>query len=256
MTDPPTPNATAPRLALSGVGLRDSGGIEELLTDISFSLSAGEFAGIVGASGAGKTSLLRLLNGLSTPTAGEIRLDGRDLQTLAPLTLRRQVVLVLQEPKLLDMTVQAALAYPLQLQKLPAAEIQTRLATWRDRLKIPDAWLERGELQLSVGQRQLVAIARALAMQPRVLLLDEPTSALDVGTADRVLNVLRKSAQREEVTVLMVNHQLELVAQGCDRVLLLADGKLRDDRPTSQIDWSAWRAELVATARSESGDWD
>jgi len=250
LTEPMNP---VPRLELAGASLTDEFGVETILQDISCTIAAGEFVAIAGASGAGKTSLLRLLNGLISPTAGRIFLDGRELPALPILELRRQVVLVLQEPKLLEMTVAEALAYPLQLQKLPAAVVQARLATWRDRLGIPDAWLDRREAQLSLGQRQVVAIARALVMEPRVLLLDEPTSALDVGTAERVLSVLA-ACRREGLTVLMVNHQLEWAAKFSDRALLLADGRLQADLPAHQVDWEAWRSNLRAAAQAAQDD--
>ncbi|NJO20001.1 MAG: ATP-binding cassette domain-containing protein [Spirulinaceae cyanobacterium RM2_2_10] len=255
MTQTPDRDRLTPLLKLNHVSLSDALGLETILHNISFTVTAGEFVAVVGASGAGKTSLLRLLNALSSPTTGEIEFAGCKLERLPVLTLRQQVVLVPQEPKLLGMTVANALAYPLRLQKLPKAECQTRLACWCDRLGIPDLWLERGELELSVGQRQLVAIARALVMQPRLLLLDEPTSALDVGTAERMLNALTQSVRTEGLTVLMVNHQLELAAVG-DRALFLADGKLRHDQPQAQIDWQAWRAELLTTAQTETDAWE
>ncbi len=246
-----------PLLALHHVGLTDALGLETILQDLSFTLSGGSFAAVVGASGAGKTSLLRLLNGLSTPTTGRITLAGRDLTTIPSLELRRRVVLVLQEPKLLQPTVAAALAYPLELQQLPAATIQARLERWRDRLSIPALWLDRREVELSVGQRQQVAIARALAMEPQLLLLDEPTSALDVGTAERVLGVLAATVRHDGLTILMVNHQLELVATFSDRALRLTAGRLEADQPTAAIDWPAWRADLVATgtAAIAAEDW-
>lgn len=210
---------------------------------------------IVGASGAGKTSLLRLLNRLSEPTSGAIFLNNQALSQLPTVQLRQQVVLVLQESKLLGMTVQQALEYPLALRQLSKQIIQERVKKWSDRLHIPSEWLHRTELQLSVGQRQVVAIARALVTEPEVLLLDEPTAALDVGRSDLILNVLRDLAQVNNTTVFMANHQLELAEQFCDRVLCLEQGRLLHDLPAEQVNWQALRQTLVKAEEQQSEEW-
>ena len=188
-------------LYLEQVSLAASIGSAFLLRNISFEVNRGEKVVIIGASGAGKTSLLRLLNRLSSPTQGKIYLETISLTQLPVIQLRQQVMLVPQEPKLLGMTVKEALVYPLKLQALPTAEIARRLDTWLDRLRIPQEWLERSELQLSLGQRQLIAIARALIMQPKILLLDEPTSALDLGTAERLFAVLDRLVKEYNLTI-------------------------------------------------------
>lgn len=233
-----------------------------LLQDISFSVEAGEFVAIVGPSGAGKTSLLRLLNRLSDPTAGQIHLDGRDIRQMPILHLRRQVSLVLQESKLLGMTVADALAYPLQLRGVNRATIQQHLSVWQERLRLPSDWLDRTELNLSVGQRQQVAIARALITLPpdpqplnTVLLLDEPTAALDAGRADFLLSCLRDLATEQQLTILMVNHQLDLVEHFCSRVLYLQSGQLHQDSPAHQTDWPALRDRLIAAERQQAEEW-
>ncbi len=151
-----------PQLQLAQVSLAAAEGRVSLLQNISFQVAAGEFVAIVGPSGAGKTSLLRLLNRLSEPTSGTLYWGDRTLAEVSPVQLRQQVMLVMQEPKLLEMTVRAALAYPLRLQGLDKAAIQTRVTPWLERLQIPKDWLPRTALQLSLGQRQRVAVARAL----------------------------------------------------------------------------------------------
>ncbi|HAA30080.1 MAG TPA: cobalt ABC transporter [Cyanobacteria bacterium UBA8553] len=226
-----------------------------ILTNISFEVFQGDRIGIIGPSGAGKTSLLRLLNRLSDPTSGAIYLENLDYQKIPVLQLRRQVMLVPQEPKLLGMKVKEALAYPLTLQQLPQQQIQERLDAYRERLHIPADWLERTELQLSVGQRQLVAIARALVIQPQILLLDEPTSALDAGLASHVLRVLIELARQDKMTILMINHQLDMAQLFCTRVLYLQDGQLLQDTPASQIDWQQLRENLVQAEAQSSQDW-
>jgi D-methionine transport system ATP-binding protein len=251
--------ATSPQLRLKQVSLVSAmrGGIPStpILTDVSFEVFRGDGLGIIGPSGAGKTSLLRLLNRLSEPTSGSIYLDNQDYREIPVLHLRRQVMLVPQEPKLLGMTVQQALTYPLSLQQLPQRQIQERLDACREQLHIPADWLARTELQLSVGQRQLVAIARALVMQPKILLLDEPTSALDAGIASHVLGVLADLAVQHKMAILMVNHQLDMAQLFCTRVLYLQGGQLLQDASVDQIDWKQLRERLVHAEAQASQDW-
>jgi D-methionine transport system ATP-binding protein len=222
-----------------------------LLDDISFNVNKGDIVGIVGASGAGKTTLLRLLNRLINPTKGDIYFQGQNISTIAPIPLRQQIVLVLQESKLLGMTVQQALSYPLTLQKLPPTEIKTRLSTWIERLKIPSDWLELTELQLSVGQRQWVALARALIMQPTVLLLDEPTSALDVGKSEYLLQIFTKLSEENNTTILMVNHQLELVRKFAKKVIYLHQGQLKKEQFVRDMDWKNLKNDLILNQKEQ-----
>lgn len=243
------------QLRLEGVSVRTPLGGSYLLENVTFAVAAGEQVAVVGPSGAGKTTLLRLLNRLSTPTSGSIYWEGREYGQIPAIELRRQVVLVLQESKLLGMTVAEAIAYPLRLRGLKSLEIEQRLHDVMEQLHLPKEWRERTELQLSAGQRQLVAIARALAIQPQILLLDEPTSALDAGRASQVLQVLAKQAFPQG-TVLMVNHQLELAEQFCGRVLHLQGGRLVEDARSSQIDWGELRSSLIQAQVQQAEEWD
>jgi D-methionine transport system ATP-binding protein len=213
-------------LKLSGVGLTDENGFETILENISFVVNPGDRVGIMGPSGAGKTSLLRLLNRLAEPSQGEIFFEGQAFSGIPVLNLRRQIVLVPQEPKLLGMTVQNALAYPLELQQIKKSEIQSRIDHYCQKLGIPNEWLERNELQLSVGQRQLVTIARGLIIQPKILLLDEPTSALDADKSEHLINVLIELSETQGLTIIMVNHQQRLIDQFTTQVLSLSQGQL------------------------------
>lgn len=241
-------------LELKHVSLAASMGSRYLLQDISFSLSKGDRIAILGASGAGKTSLLRLLNRLQEPTHGSIYLNNRPINQIPAIQLRQQVVLVLQESKLLGMKVWEALAYPLVLQKLPKSEIQQRIETWRTKLHIRENWLERNELQLSLGQRQLVAIARALVMQPKILLLDEPTSALDAGSANNLIEALIELADTAQTAIVMVNHQLELAQKFARRVLYLQQGQLLEDIKSDRVDWTQLRENLLQLEAQKASD--
>ncbi|MGK7957489.1 MAG: ATP-binding cassette domain-containing protein [Crocosphaera sp.] len=218
--------ATDALLQLSNVGLSDPLGRDLLLENISFTVNQGDRLAIVGPSGSGKTTLLRLINRLQDPHKGSIFFQSQPLKQFRVTNLRQQIVLVPQEPKLLGMTVEESLIYPLKLQKLSAREIKQRLEYWRSQLSIPDDWLERNELQLSLGQRQLISIVRGLMMQPQLLLLDEPTSALDHQKAIQLIELLKTITKDAKMTILMVNHQLELVEQFTTQVLKLNHGKL------------------------------
>lgn len=232
-------------LELKQVSLAAAIGSRYFLQDISFRGSYGDRIAIIGASGAGKTSLLRLINRLQEPTTGTIDFAGKAIAQFSVTQLRQQIVLVPQEPKLLGMTVKEAIAFPLVLQQLPKSEIQQRLNTWLTKLHIPEDWLDRNELQLSLGQRQLVTIARALVMQPKILLLDEPTSALDAGSADHLITVLIDLAAKTEVAILMVNHQLEIAQKFANRVLYLQQGQLVEDKISDRVDWLYLKESLI-----------
>ena len=222
-----------------------------LLKDISFAVEKGDRVAIVGASGAGKTSLLRLLNKLSSPTSGCIYLDNQEYCTIPVIQLRKQVTMVLQESKLLGMSVVEAIAYPLKLRGLKQREIEQRCEYWIQQLNIPESWLSRSELQLSMGQKQLVAIARAAVIQPKILLLDEPTSALDLGIANRVIQALATLAE-SEVTIIMVTHQIDLAQQFCTKLLHLEQGELIEDSPSSKVDWVKLRHCIIQTQAQET----
>lgn len=246
----------SPILQLERVDLAASIGTDYLLQDISLTVNRGEKIAIVGASGSGKTSLLRLLNRLISPTKGEMFYGETLYKQCDLLTLRKQIMLVPQEPKLLGMTGKEALIYALKLQQLPSAKIQDCLIKWCDALQIPQSWLERNELQLSLGQRQLITIARALMLEPPVLLLDEPTSALDRGKSDRLLAVLDRLNQNEQTTILMVNHQLELGQQFCDRIFYLSSGKLLLDAVATTDNWQRIEQQLIKENQTFEREWE
>ena len=226
-----------------------------LLTNISVAIAQGSKTALIGATGSGKTTFLRLLNRLADPSAGTISLYGQNIQDIPVQTLRRRVLLVPQEPSLLGMTVTEAISYPLHLQNLPSSEIDLRLQKWLEKLQIDRKLLNRSELELSLGQRQWVAIARALVMEPEMLLLDEPTSALDRGLSHLLLETLTELTQLPQpVTVMMINHQLDLVQPWCDRLICLHKGQLVQDAEASLINWQDIDDLLRRDSRPEQSD--
>ena len=245
-------------LRLEQVSLKSPGGnpssSQYLLQDISFELFEFDCLGIVGAAGAGKTSLLRLLNRLNEPSGGKIFYQNRAIEQMPAVELRQQIMLVPQESRLLGMTVRQALAYPLLLRGLDQATIQQRLQDSLAQLQIPTDWLERTETQLSVGQRQLVSIARAVIAQPRVLLLDEPTSALDAGRAEQLLRMLKTLAGSS--AIVMVNHQLDILQQFCSRLLNLQQGRLIQDLPADQVNWTEIKQSLLVQDAAGAEEWE
>lgn len=226
-----------------------------LLKDISLEVQQGDRLAIIGASAAGKTTFLRLLNSLISPTSGSLQFKGQNYGQIPPITLRRQIVLVSQEVSLLDMTVQEALAYPLVLQKLSPAKIQETLDYWIEKFYIPSAWLERTEQQLSLGQRQWVSICRALVLQPLVLLLDEPTSALDQGRAETLVRLLIDLNQQRQTTILMVNHQLEIAQQFATSLIYLQQGELVTHQQFAATNWEAISLNLQTHQQQLEEEW-
>lgn len=242
-------------LRLEQVSLKAPVASHYLLENISFAVFQGDFLGITGASGAGKTTLLRVLNRLSEVSQGQIFFEEQDIRQLPVIQLRQQISLVPQESKLLGMTVREALAYPLVLRGIGRKAIDQRLQTGIELMHIPTEWLERTEVQLSVGQRQLVALARSVILQPKILLLDEPTSALDAGRGEYVLSVLQELTETTSITILMVNHQLEFVQQFCNRLLYLHQGQLIQDLPAAQVDWLDVKQTLIDAEAEAAAEW-
>lgn len=185
-------------IAVRGVGIRQGG---FALTDITFSVPTGSYAVLTGPTGCGKTTLLECLAGLRTPTAGTITLAGRDVTALPPAA--RNVGYVPQDAAVFThLTVRENLAFALSVRKRPRAEVDGRVKELAGQLGLTGL-LNRRAVGLSGGEAQRVALGRALAFRPPVLLLDEPLNALDQATAERLMAVL---GALRETTVLHVTH--------------------------------------------------
>lgn len=206
-------------------------GAKIIVNEVSFDVHAGELLAMVGPSGAGKTSLLRLLNRLDEPTSGTVLLEERDYRELSIRELRRQVGMVMQRPFVFRGTVAENLRFgPRQLGKdLPDSEIEHLLAA------VGLSGFSGEEVtHLSGGEAQRVCFARALANQPAVLLLDEPTSALDEAAKFDVEAVIRKIAE-QGVTLVLVTHDLAQARRLATRVARLEAGKLIRIGPVSEV---------------------
>jgi putative ABC transport system ATP-binding protein len=194
-----------------------------ILSDISFDAIGGELLGIVGASGSGKSSLLRLLNRLDEPTNGTVFLDGEDYRQLPPRQLRRRVGMVTQRPYLFPGDVRSNLRFgPAQRgETVPDDDIAELLG----RVGLP-GFASQDVAVLSGGEQQRVSLARTLANQPQVLLLDEPTSALDEDSKRGIEKLIVSLVRDHGLTCVMVTHDRDQGRRMCQRVILLEAGRL------------------------------
>ena len=194
-----------------------------VVTDISLDVYHGEMLGIVGPSGSGKSSLLRLLNRLDEPTSGTVFFDGQDYRQFSPRELRRRVGMVTQRPFLFPGNVAGNIRFgPLQRGEVVADEDIARLL---ERVGLP-GFAGREVANLSGGEQQRVSLARALANHPEILLLDEPTSALDEQAKTGVEQLICSLVKDTSLTCVMVTHDRDQARRMCDRVALLEAGRL------------------------------
>ncbi|MFE5407685.1 methionine ABC transporter ATP-binding protein [Microbacterium sp. NPDC056569] len=197
--------------------------------DVSLDVAAGEVCGIIGYSGAGKSTVLRLVNALETPTAGTVEIDGRDITHLRERELRElrgDIGMIFQQFNLFDSrTVAKNVAYPLEVARRPRAEIAARVDELLRFVGLADKAKSYPE-QLSGGQKQRVGIARALATNPRILLADEATSALDPDTTQEVLALLKRINEELGVTILVITHEMDVIRTLADRVVVMENGRI------------------------------
>ncbi|MEU3601841.1 ABC transporter ATP-binding protein [Streptomyces sp. NPDC006798] len=231
-----------PVLAADRVSYAYRGGGASVLTDVSLAVAPGESLAVVGESGTGKTTLLRLLLGLARPTAGTVRYEGEELRPRdRALTrhFRRGVQCVFQDPYAsLDprRRVGDSVAEPLRSLGLATRrEAAPRVAAALTAVGLPPDAADRYPHEFSGGQRQRVAIARATVCDPRVLLADEPVSALDVTTRVKVVELLRELRDDRRLALVMVSHDLSVVASLCDRTAVLSGGRVVEQGPTEQV---------------------
>ncbi len=197
--------------------------------DVSLEIAAGEICGIIGYSGAGKSTVLRLVNALETPTSGTVEVDGVDITRLGERDLRRlrsDIGMIFQQFNLFDSrTVAGNVAYPLEVAGRPRAEIRVRVAELLEFVGLSGKAGNYPE-QLSGGQKQRVGIARALATSPRILLADEATSALDPDTTQEVLALLKRVNAELDVTILVITHEMDVIRTLADRVVVMEHGRV------------------------------
>ncbi|MES1980016.1 MAG: methionine ABC transporter ATP-binding protein [Pseudomonadota bacterium] len=210
----------------------------EALKGVDLHIRPGEVFGIIGRSGAGKSSLVRVINLLNRPTAGQVIVGGRDLTTLdgdALRVARRDIGIIFQHFNLLSSrTVYDNVALPLEIAGLSAGETKTRITPLLDLVGL-SALKDRYPAQISGGQKQRVGIARALANRPQVLLSDEATSALDPETTRSILALLRQINKEFGLTVVLITHQMQVIKQVADRVAVIDAGRIVESGPVMDV---------------------
>ncbi|MCI6227423.1 MAG: energy-coupling factor transporter ATPase [Clostridiales bacterium] len=209
------------------------------LDNISFSVERGEFIGIIGHTGSGKSTLMQQLNGLLKPTSGQVLLDGEDIWSDKKLTrqARFRVGLVFQYPEyqLFEETVYRDIAFGPKNMGLNEQEIDRRVREAAGFVGLTPEQLEVSPFDLSGGQKRRVAIAGVIAMEPEVLILDEPTAGLDpVGRAE-ILGNIETYRQARNATIMMVSHSMEDVARLTDRLLVMNGSKLAMDAAPAEV---------------------
>ncbi|WP_270411128.1 ABC transporter ATP-binding protein [Microbacterium maritypicum] len=227
-------------LELRGAGF--AYGSRRVLDDVSLRIDEGDSWGLVGESGAGKSTILRLMLGLTAPRDGQVLFEGAPLALRDRAQMRRfraSVQPVFQDPySSLDprQRIDRIVGEPLRSLGLASgADAQRRIAEALDSVGLPADTARRYPHEFSGGQRQRIAIARAVVSRPRVLLADEPVSALDVTTRVQVLELLDRLRRENGLALVMVSHDLTAIASACDRTLVLKNGRVVEQGATSAV---------------------
>ena len=198
------------------------------LHDVNLKAYRGEFIGLIGHTGSGKSTLIQHLNGLLRPTSGRVLFDGEDLWRDAKFTrqIRFRVGLVFQYPEyqLFEESVYRDIAFGPKNMGLSEDEIRARVLRAAGFVGIPETQLEKSPFDLSGGQKRRAAIAGVIAMEPDVLILDEPTAGLDPAGRESILQNIRDYQSAQNATVIMVSHSMEEIASNVDRLIVMNDG--------------------------------
>ncbi len=210
----------------------------DALRDVNLTINDGDIYGIIGMSGAGKSTLVRCINMLERPTVGQVIIDGTDMGALSEKELRRMrrdITMIFQGFNLLmQRTCLANVCFPLELSGMKHADAKRRAMELLDTVGLPDK-ANAYPAQLSGGQQQRIAIARALATQPKVLLCDEATSALDPNTTHAILELIRQINRELGITVIIITHQMSVVESVCNRVAILDRGVVVEEGSVADI---------------------
>ncbi len=215
-----------------------SDGEVEALRDINLTIRDGDIYGIIGMSGAGKSTLVRCINMLERPTAGQVIIDGEDIGALPPAKLRerrRDITMIFQQFNLLmQKNCLKNICFPMELAGVKKADAEKRARELLALCGLPDK--EKAyPAQLSGGQQQRIAIARALATNPRVLLCDEATSALDPNTTHAILRLIRDIHRSLGITVVVITHQMSVIEEICNRVAILDGGVVAEEGDVGEV---------------------
>ena len=210
----------------------------DALKNVSLTINDGDIYGVIGMSGAGKSTLVRCINMLERPTEGQILIDGVDMGSLSSKQLRdarRNITMIFQGFNLLmQRNCLKNICFPLELEGMKKEDAKKRALELLEIVGLPDK-AKAYPAQLSGGQQQRIAIARALATNPKVLLCDEATSALDPNTTHSILNLIRDINKKLGITVIIITHQLSVVEETCNRVAILDNGTVVEQGEVSTV---------------------
>ena len=216
---------------------------------LNFSVERGEFMGIIGHTGSGKSTLIQHLNGLLKPTEGSVYFDGQDIWKDKAFThsIRFRVGLVFQYPEyqLFEETVYKDIAFGPKNMKLDSREIDRRVREAAAFVGVPESQLEKSPFDLSGGQKRRVAIAGVIAMEPDVLILHEPTAGLAPEGRESILSNIRDYQKAKNATIIMVSHAMEDVARLTDRLLVMDHGGIRMDGEPREVFRHAWELQQI-----------
>lgn len=211
----------------------------QALKEVSLAIEDGQFIGIIGHTGSGKSTLTQLLNGLLKATAGHIYVDGRDIydEDYDMRALRNKVGLVFQYPdhQLFETTNFEDVCFGPKNQGLERKEVELRAYDALRSVRFPEELFFQPPFDLSGGQKRRVAIAGVLAMKPEVLILDEPTAGLDPAGRDEILGLIAKMHKELGITILLVSHSMEDVARYVDRLIVMNQGTIAYDGATEEV---------------------
>ena len=209
------------------------------LVDVDFAAYSGEYLGIIGHTGSGKSTLIQHLNGLLKPTSGQVLFQGTDIWTDLKTTRRTrfQVGLVFQYPEyqLFEETVYKDISFGPKNMGLDEKEVDRRVRSAAYFVGLRDDQLNQSPFELSGGQKRRVAIAGVIAMEPKVLILDEPTAGLDPVGSESILDNIRDYHKAQNATIIMVSHSMEEMARTVDRLVVVNDGKIALEGAPSQV---------------------
>ncbi|MCB2290041.1 methionine ABC transporter ATP-binding protein [Clostridium sp. CS001] len=210
----------------------------KVLEDVSFTVDKGDIYGVIGHSGAGKSTLLRCFNGLESYDAGSLNIMGKEVKSLTAKELRefrKDVGIIFQSFNLISRkNVFDNIAFPLEVWGMDKSFIKKRVDSLIDLVGLNDK-VTSNIRELSGGQKQRVGIARALALNPQILLCDEATSALDPKTTKSILELLRDINNKLNITIIVVTHQMEVVKEICNKFILLEGGQIRSSGTTEEL---------------------
>jgi energy-coupling factor transport system ATP-binding protein len=207
------------------------------LEDINVSIQIGEFIALIGQNGSGKTTLSKLLNGLYKPSSGDVIVDGLNSKTTPIVQMVRRVGYVFQNPdhQLFNNNCWDEIAYGPRNIELPEKEVKIRVEEATQVVGLPKKYFEEHPFFLSKGLRQRVAIASILALRPQVIIVDEPTTGQDARQSFEIMDFLKDLNENHGHTIIIITHDMPIVAQYAHRVILMSEGKILADDATARV---------------------